>query len=188
MAERHKPTTAALQSTTDACAGRFDIGVARGARPHALSRTLTTAVACTTRQFKAASLPHHAQHAAVPNAATQGGLHCARLRAHIVRRTHARTHAATFPLHPHPDPFARALDAHVTRPSPPTSFSEPPRRHICAGGPARWALQFWNPVRVWQAEEAVANLPLRLAVRGHCQRACAQPDGVHARGTQAGLK
>ena len=91
MAERHKPTTAALQSTTDACAGRFDIGVARGARPHALSRTLTTAVACTTRQFKAASLPHHAQHAAVPNAATQGGLHCARLRAHIVRCTHART-------------------------------------------------------------------------------------------------
>jgi hypothetical protein len=102
-----------------------------------------------------------------------------------VARTRARR---DLPPAPPSRPFARALDAHVTRPSPPTSFSEPPRRHICAGGPARWALQFWNPVRVWQAEEAVANLPLRLAVRGHCQRASAQPDGVHARGTQAGLK
>jgi hypothetical protein len=30
------------------------------------------------------------------------------------------------------------------------------------------ALQFGHPVSVWQAEEAVANLPLRLAVRVHC--------------------
>jgi hypothetical protein len=35
--------------------------------------------------------------------------------------------------------------------------------------PACRALQFSiNPVWVWQAEEAVANLPLRLAVRVHC--------------------
>ncbi len=34
-----------------------------------------------------------------------------------------------------------------------------------------------HPVPVWQAEEAVANLPLRLAVRVRC----AQYDGVHAR-------
>ncbi len=32
---------------------------------------------------------------------------------------------------------------------------------------------------VWQAEEAVADLPLRLAVRVHCGfKACAQHDGV----------
>jgi hypothetical protein len=29
-------------------------------------------------------------------------------------------------------------------------------------------LQLCHPVSVWQAEEAVANLPLRLAVRAHC--------------------
>jgi hypothetical protein len=35
---------------------------------------------------------------------------------------------------------------------------------------------------VWQAEEAVANLPVRLAVRVHCgHQACAQHDGAHAR-------
>ncbi len=35
--------------------------------------------------------------------------------------------------------------------------------------PSCRALQFWiNPVWVWQAEEAVANLPLRVAVRVHC--------------------
>jgi hypothetical protein len=33
---------------------------------------------------------------------------------------------------------------------------------------------------IWQAEEAVANLPLRLAVRVRCgHQACAQHDGVH---------
>jgi hypothetical protein len=34
--------------------------------------------------------------------------------------------------------------------------------------PSCRALQFRNPVRFWQAEDAVANLPLRLAVRVHC--------------------
>ncbi len=59
----------------------------------------------------------------------------------------------------------------------------------CAGGPSRRALQFRHPVLVWQAEEAVANLPLRLAVRGHCGHpACAQHDRAHARlGTPAAL-
>jgi hypothetical protein len=36
--------------------------------------------------------------------------------------------------------------------------------------PSCRALQFWSPVSVGQAEEAVANLPLRLAVRVHCGR------------------
>ena len=50
---------------------------------------------------------------------------------------------------------------------------------ICVGGPSRRALQFSSPVLVWQAEEAVANLPLRVAVRVHCgHQACAQHDGV----------
>ncbi len=31
-----------------------------------------------------------------------------------------------------------------------------------------WALQFEYPVPIWQAEETVGNLPLRLAVRVHC--------------------
>jgi hypothetical protein len=42
--------------------------------------------------------------------------------------------------------------------------------HIAARGDCFLgrALQFRYRVSVWQAEEAVANLPLRLAVRGHC--------------------
>jgi hypothetical protein len=41
--------------------------------------------------------------------------------------------------------------------------------------------QFRHPVSVWQAEEAVANLPLRVAVRVHCgHQACAQHDRAHA--------
>jgi hypothetical protein len=36
--------------------------------------------------------------------------------------------------------------------------------------PSCRALQFGYPVSVWQAEEAVANLPLRLAVRAHCSQ------------------
>jgi hypothetical protein len=43
-------------------------------------------------------------------------------------------------------------------------------------------LQFCHPVSAWQAEEAVANLPLRAAVRVHCSnQACAQHDGALAR-------
>ena len=46
------------------------------------------------------------------------------------------------------------------------------------------ALQLSHPVSVWQAEEAVANLPLRLAVRLHC----GHPSSAWcARGTEEAL-
>jgi hypothetical protein len=40
------------------------------------------------------------------------------------------------------------------------------------------ALQFCHPVSVWQAEDAVANLPLRLAVRVHCRHQACDPRGA----------
>ena len=57
--------------------------------------------------------------------------------------------------------------------------------------PSCRALQFRHPVRFRQAEEAVANLPLRLAVRAHCGHpARAQYDGVlagYSSGTKLGV-
>ncbi len=73
------------------------------------------------------------QHAAVPNAATRGGL---------------------------------CVSVHMPKaPSPPPPPRSPASQSLSLLGRA---LQFAYPVLVWQAEEAVANLPLRLAVRGHC--------------------
>ena len=127
---------------------------------------------------EAASLPCHAQHAAAPNAATRGGLHVS------VHKSHAHR---DLPLHPHPVPrayrparrFARVCGAHLTRSLPrwgfprlydPQAVPAGPLAGLCSVQGSRW---------VWQAEEAVADLPVRLAVRVHCGfKACAQHDGI----------
>jgi hypothetical protein len=118
---------------THALTGRFDVVVALAAlaRPHAPSCTLATRA--HQGPVQAASLPFHAQHVAVPNAATRSGLH---------------------------------ISVHAEAQSVPVA----PLAGLC---------RFGIP-SVWQAEEAVANLPLRLAVRVRCgHQACAQHDGVH---------
>jgi hypothetical protein len=109
----------------------------------------------------------------------------ARLRAQAAHRKHARW---DLPLHSHPVPraclLARPFVPHLTRPSPQWGLLEPCRPQNWVGGPSRRALQFCHPGLVWQAEEAVANLPLRLAVRVHCGlEACAQHDGGPRPGT-----
>ena len=92
-------------------------------------------------------------------------------RCHLHSPLLARTHAATCRCIPNPltrarrpaRPYAQVDDAHLTRPSP-------------------------HCFRVWQAEEAVASLPLRVAVRVHCgHQACAQHDG-HTPGYSSGTK
>jgi hypothetical protein len=55
---------------------------------------------------------------------------------------------------------------------PPPPLAEPSCR----------AFQFHHPVSVWQAEEAVANLPLRLEVRVHCGR---PSSAGYSRGTRS---
>ncbi len=55
---------------------------------------------------------------------------------------------------------------HAARHDPPPPPPPPPS--VPSRSPLGRALQFGYPVWVWQAEEAVANLPLRLAVRVHC--------------------
>ncbi len=75
------------------------------------------------------------------------------------------------------------------RPSPQLGLLEALRPPNWAGGSSRraftgLAIPFW----FGQAEEAVANLPLRLAVRVRCGiQACAQHDGTHARVLKAAL-
>ena len=74
------------QPRSDACTDCFGVVVAR----EAPSRTLTTAAWCTkgpSRQLRCHAI---VQHAAVPNAATRGGLHDS------VRTFACRTHAVTF--------------------------------------------------------------------------------------------
>jgi hypothetical protein len=118
-----------------ACTDRFSVVVAREARPHAPSCTLTNAVACTprARQDSFVSMPCPAR------GRTE--------RCHARRGCRPRT----------PVPCAC---------TPPLSV----------------VVHFWSPVSVWQAEEAVVNLPLRMLVRMHCGlRTCAQHDGAHAR-------
>jgi hypothetical protein len=63
----------------------------------------------------------------------------------------------------------------------PPSLADPPKL-------GRLHFTLSHPVLAWQAEEAVASLPLRMPVHVHCgHRACAQHGGVHARGTPAAL-
>jgi hypothetical protein len=55
--------------------------------------------------------------------------------------------------------------------------------------PSCRALHFCHPVLAWQAEEAVASLQVRVAVRLHCGHpACAQHGGAHAFGCSSGTK
>jgi hypothetical protein len=65
---------------------------------------------------EAAWLPRHAERTAVPNAATRGGLHCARRRAHIARR-----HACT----PEPALSRSAPDAPIAMVGFPPSLADP---------------------------------------------------------------
>ena len=66
----------------------------------------------------------------------------------------------------------RAHRGFVAMPCPSTQRPASPctraARRIFSRRPLGGALQFGYPIRVWQAEEAVANLPLRLAVRVRC--------------------
>ena len=74
-------------------------------------------------------------------------------------------------------PSRRFRDAHLThltRRSPPWLFPGASTTPQTVAGPLNRS--------VWQAEEAVANLPVRLAVRMHCaHQACAQHDGAGVR-------
>jgi hypothetical protein len=100
---------------------------------------------------EAASLPCRAQRTAVPNAATRGGLHCARRHAHTARRTHAATFRCT-PISrgccPVPTlnaglrcaPYAPIAAVFFPRASPTPK--------LCRWA-SRRALQFRHPVLVW---------------------------------------
>ncbi len=136
---------------------------------------------------EAASLQCHAQRTALPDAATRGGLHCARCHAHASRRTHAATFRCTpIPRARGPAPTLNAglrcaPDAPIAAVGFPPSLADP---QTVPAGPLAGLCQFWISFSVWQAEEAVANLPLRVAVRGRTagHQACAQHDGAHTFG------
>ena len=100
---------------------------------------------------EAASLPCHAQHTAVPNAATLGRLHCARLCGHTAR--------CGLPLHSHPVPRACCLVrrsawvsrcAPLTLPSPRSCFPRAsPTLKLCHTSQFCHPVRFGRPRKPW---------------------------------------
>jgi hypothetical protein len=171
MAVRHNPTTGAMPRI-DACTRRFDLG--RTARGHDKKSALLHPDNRRRRHTKGwfgrlrcDAIPTTPPYRTRPRAAS--------CTMHVsVRCTHARD----LPLHSHPIPRARPFAWFVDALSPRASIDP----QTVPVGPLAGLCQFCHPVLGWQAEEAVANLPLRVLVRVHCgHQACAQHDGAHAR-------
>ena len=144
---------------------------------------LTAAIACTPGRGWSRQRRCHAVPSAPP--------------CRTLPRTHrtSHTHAATFRCTPIlrgccPAPTLRAgLRCAPYAPIAAVFFSRAsPTPKLCRWARSPGFLSF-GILLVWQAEEAVANLPLRLAVRGHCGHpACAQHDRVHARALKVALR